>query len=208
MPKPKTETTIPLICTLCPKIPQFSDVSHLLTHISSKSHLSHRFKLQIRAQTDISAVRQLDDFDNWYKSNSLDAMLADRMAAKEQKKTAKERKAKMSAAPVSTSPAHQSAPILITSCRPKRRRPNSTSNKPSLQLQYTVLPFLACKLGHPEISLPNRPHLNGRQVFTIHQQQDVQSQTSDSKQHRIPIELIRSEKYSSVLLVHLLTSFL
>jgi hypothetical protein len=104
MPKTKatkTETNIPLHCSLCPKNPQFSDVSHLLTHISSKSHLSHRFKLQIRAQSEISAKQQLYDFDTWYRDNHLDVMLSDRLAAKEQKKTTKERKARVSAAPVS-----------------------------------------------------------------------------------------------------------
>jgi len=94
MPKPKNnDSSIQLRCSLCPKIPHFSDVSHLLTHISSKSHLSHRFKLQIRAQSEHGARQQLDDFDRWYSLNNLDVLLSERMATKEQKKTAKERKA-------------------------------------------------------------------------------------------------------------------
>jgi len=94
--KPKVETNIPLHCTLCPKNPKFSDVSHLLTHISSKSHLANRFKLQIRAQTEIAAQQQLDNFDRWYTGNGLDVMLSERMASKEHKKSAKEKKARIS----------------------------------------------------------------------------------------------------------------
>lgn len=97
MPKAKPETNIPLRCSLCPKTPQFSDVSHLLTHISSKSHLSHRFKLQIRAQSEMASKQQLDNFDHWYTHNNLDVMLSDRMAAKEHKKNTKDRKARLAA---------------------------------------------------------------------------------------------------------------
>lgn len=93
MPKAKSsDDLIKLQCSLCPKNPKFSDVSHLLTHISSKSHLSHRFKLQIRAQSEAPARRQLEDFDSWYRGNNLDVLLSGRLAAKEQKKSAKERK--------------------------------------------------------------------------------------------------------------------
>jgi hypothetical protein len=88
MPK-QAATTIPLLCDLCPKKPRFSDVSHLLTHISSKSHLSNRFKLQIRSQGEPEARRLLADFDNWYTSNGLEDLLSERLSAKEQKKTTK-----------------------------------------------------------------------------------------------------------------------
>jgi|SRR5277367_4274110 len=88
MPKQAT-TMIPLLCDLCPKKPRFSDVSHLLTHISSKSHLSNRFKLQIRSQGEPEAKRLLADFDSWYTSNGLEDLLSERLIAKEQKKTTK-----------------------------------------------------------------------------------------------------------------------
>jgi hypothetical protein len=81
--------SIPLLCTLCPKGPQFSDISHLLTHISSKGHLSCRFKLQIRCQAEPEARRQLDAFDAWYADNGLEELLAERLATKEQKNTVK-----------------------------------------------------------------------------------------------------------------------
>lgn len=88
---PKAEHNIDLHCSLCAKNPTFSDVSHLLTHISSKSHLAARFKLQIQAQSDITARNKLDHFDFWYRNNNIDALLADRMAAKENKKTKRSR---------------------------------------------------------------------------------------------------------------------
>lgn len=80
---------IPLQCSLCPKAPYFSDISHLLTHISSKSHLSHRFKLQIRSQSEPEAELQLNIFNDWYDQYGLATLLSDRLAAKEHKKTTK-----------------------------------------------------------------------------------------------------------------------
>jgi len=88
MPKQATNM-IPLLCDLCPKKPRFSDVSHLLTHISSKSHLSNRFKLQIRSQGEPEARKLLADFDSWYTSNGLEDLLSERFKAKEQKKATK-----------------------------------------------------------------------------------------------------------------------
>ncbi len=88
MPK-QISPLIPLLCNLCPKNPRFSDVSHLLTHISSKSHLSNRFKLQIRSQGEVEAKKLLEDFDNWYAQHGLGDLLSDRLAAKEQKKAPK-----------------------------------------------------------------------------------------------------------------------
>lgn len=97
MPKPtKTESSTELTCSLCPNTPKFSDISHLLTHVSSKSHLSHRFKIQLRAQSEPEAKEKLDNFDYWYHDSNLDVMLSERLAAKESKKAAKERTARIS----------------------------------------------------------------------------------------------------------------
>jgi hypothetical protein len=88
---PKAEHNIDLQCTLCSKNPKFSDVSHLLTHISSKSHLAARFKLEIQAQSAHDARIKLDRFNIWYRTSNIDALLADRLSAKEHKKTKKGR---------------------------------------------------------------------------------------------------------------------
>ena len=81
--------SIPLRCTLCPKRPNFSDVSHLLTHISSKSHLSHRFKAELRSHTEREAQEAIRLYDDWYERHGIRGLLAERMAAKDQKKTGK-----------------------------------------------------------------------------------------------------------------------
>ena len=70
--------------------------------MSSKSHLASRFKLQIQAQSENSAKTMLENFDTWYQENNLDAMLADRMAAKDQKRVGKERKARVLSGTVRT----------------------------------------------------------------------------------------------------------
>ncbi|KAK3693562.1 hypothetical protein B0T22DRAFT_43200 [Podospora appendiculata] len=83
---------IPLKCTLCPKKPNFSDVSHLLTHISSKSHLSYRFKTELRSHSEKDARDAIRVYDDWYERNGIRGLLAERMAAKEQKRSTKSRR--------------------------------------------------------------------------------------------------------------------
>ncbi|PYH93460.1 hypothetical protein BO71DRAFT_478239 [Aspergillus ellipticus CBS 707.79] len=75
-----------LLCNICPKQPTFSDVSHLLTHISSKAHLSHYFKLQVRSHQEPQAISMLREYDRWYKVNNLAKLLSDRMSSKEARK--------------------------------------------------------------------------------------------------------------------------
>ncbi|KAK4034809.1 hypothetical protein C8A01DRAFT_18455 [Parachaetomium inaequale] len=91
-------TSIPLRCTLCPKKPKFSDLSHLLTHISSKSHLAHRFKAELRARDDRAASEEVRQYDDWCEHYGINALLAERMAAKEQKKTGRRGKHSKNAA--------------------------------------------------------------------------------------------------------------
>lgn len=75
---------IPLLCHICPKKPAFSDVSHLLTHISSKSHLAARFKLQL---SDVAVDKQaLHRFDEWAEQYGINKLLKNRQDAKELKK--------------------------------------------------------------------------------------------------------------------------
>ena len=78
---------IPLHCTICPKKPTFSDISHLLTHVSSKGHLSHYFKLQVRSRQEPEAQQALATYNAWYESNELGKLLSERMASKESKKS-------------------------------------------------------------------------------------------------------------------------
>ncbi|KKZ65818.1 hypothetical protein EMCG_01203 [[Emmonsia] crescens] len=75
-----------LKCNICPKKPNFSDVSHLLTHVSSKGHLSHYFKLQVRSHQEPGAGELLALYDQWYKEHNLAGLLSERMLTKEAKK--------------------------------------------------------------------------------------------------------------------------
>lgn len=95
-PKVKVECSVPLLCSLCPKSPKFSDISHLLTHISSKSHLAALFKLKIRSQGEQHAKDKVDEYELWYSINSLDTLLSDRLATKDQKKRNKDKKSRLS----------------------------------------------------------------------------------------------------------------
>jgi hypothetical protein len=82
-----TTTKIPLKCDICPKKPRFSDVSHLLTHISSKTHLSNIFKARVRLEVDTEARRLIEDYDQWFAEWNIHDLLAERMSQKENKVT-------------------------------------------------------------------------------------------------------------------------
>lgn len=81
-----TMSSIPLHCHICPKQPDFSDVSHLLTHIGSKGHLSNYFKAQVRSNQDASVRQQLDVYERWYADHHIERLLSQRMVLKDSKK--------------------------------------------------------------------------------------------------------------------------
>ena len=64
----------------------FSDVSHLLTHIASKGHLSHYFKVQVRSRSDAAAQRKLHEYDSWYARHDIEKLLSQRMIQKDIKR--------------------------------------------------------------------------------------------------------------------------
>ncbi|MCJ1431820.1 hypothetical protein MMC27_001175 [Xylographa pallens] len=74
-----------LHCTICPKRPDFSDLSHLLTHVGSKGHLSHYFKAQVRSRQEQAVRDQLLTYDQWYQRNQIEKLLSQRMILKESK---------------------------------------------------------------------------------------------------------------------------
>lgn len=79
-------TSIPLHCNICPKKPDFSDVSHLLTHIASKGHLSHYYKMKVQASTDTASKQVVDEYDEWYDEWNVQDLMRERMNQKERKK--------------------------------------------------------------------------------------------------------------------------
>ena len=78
-------TSFALHCNICPKHPDFSDLSHLLTHVGSKGHLSHYFKAQVRSRQEPSIREQIRRYDQWYKDNQLEKLLSQRLILKESK---------------------------------------------------------------------------------------------------------------------------
>lgn len=79
--------SIPLLCNICPKEPEFSDISHLLTHVASKGHLSQYHKAQIRSRQDASIREKLTIYDRWYERYQIEKLLSQRMIAKESRET-------------------------------------------------------------------------------------------------------------------------
>lgn len=81
---------IPLICYACPKQPRFSDQSHLLTHICSKSHLSALFSLGL--SEDAASQQRRDQYANWEKTYGIKTLLKGRQETKELKKQDKKKR--------------------------------------------------------------------------------------------------------------------
>ena len=96
-------SSVPLLCNICPKHPDFSDISHLLTHVSSKGHLSHYFKAQVRSRQEPQILQQLEVYDRWYEKYHIEKLLSRRMILKESKNTGNNRNA-------STKPSTSSKP--------------------------------------------------------------------------------------------------
>ncbi|ETI26903.1 hypothetical protein G647_10002 [Cladophialophora carrionii CBS 160.54] len=80
-----------LNCSICPKQPSFSDTSHLLTHVSSKGHLSEWHKLQVRSFQDLAAAVALANYNQWCQQHDIDRLLSERMQMKEDKQAKKRR---------------------------------------------------------------------------------------------------------------------
>ncbi|KAI5196888.1 hypothetical protein E4T39_07582 [Aureobasidium subglaciale] len=84
-----TMTTIPLVCNICARKPNFSDLSHLLTHISSKAHLSTYYKLKVRSGSDDADRQSVEHYDIWYAENDIESFMSERMKQKDERKKIK-----------------------------------------------------------------------------------------------------------------------
>jgi hypothetical protein len=78
---------IPLHCNICPKKPNFSDVSHLLTHIASKGHLSNYYKVKVRASQEDASRRLVETYDRWYSDWKVEDLMSERMSQKDKRRT-------------------------------------------------------------------------------------------------------------------------
>ncbi|CAG8984128.1 hypothetical protein HYALB_00006230 [Hymenoscyphus albidus] len=96
-PEAKLKPSVPLICSICPQ--QFSDVSELLTHLSSESHLANRFELQNRARSEPGAKKELEDFERSFFDVNLPNLLSEQLAIKEQNGAGKESENELTSSP-------------------------------------------------------------------------------------------------------------
>ncbi len=133
---------IPLECVLCPRNPRFSDVSHLLTHVSSKSHLHNKFNSEFRAKSEPAIRDKLRRYEAWYSANGIETLLSERLAAKDQKKGGGGRRGRAGVAGVSAlTEANLACPgSLADSCTRNRLElflgaPNRSSK--SLKMTHT-----------------------------------------------------------------------
>ncbi|RAH51078.1 uncharacterized protein BO95DRAFT_437884 [Aspergillus brunneoviolaceus CBS 621.78] len=139
-----------LLCKICPKRPTFSDVSHLLTHVASKAHLSHYFKLQVRSHQEQQAVDLLDEYDHWYKTNNLGRLLSDRMSSKEA------RKKKTSTKPTTHAEVKVEKPDVALSVLPLIHNPFPDYIDPRLADTYIEQPLELAHAGSTSASYVTR----------------------------------------------------
>lgn len=121
-----------LQCIICPGQPRFSDVSHLLTHVSSKAHLSHYFKLQVRGHQEDEALELLLEYDGWFNTNNLPQLLSERIGSKDDRKKKRKSQAK------TADTGQHSASI-----KPRGAAPVDPSPRPSTSLPEYLDPRLA-----------------------------------------------------------------
>ncbi|KAI9877022.1 MAG: hypothetical protein M1830_005017 [Pleopsidium flavum] len=124
--------SIPLLCNICPKQRKFSDISHLLTHVGSKGHLSHYFKIQVRSRQEPSAREQLAAYDRWYEKHEVERLLSERLTLKESKKANSKRRPEKHIAPS----AHRRETTLSGSGHHARVRVDESLLDPQLSQQY------------------------------------------------------------------------
>jgi muramoyltetrapeptide carboxypeptidase LdcA involved in peptidoglycan recycling len=79
-----TGSNIPLHCNVCVKKPNFSDVSHLLTHIASKGHLSAYYKMNLSDDPDDKET--IEEYDAWYAAWHVEELMKERLDQKQKKK--------------------------------------------------------------------------------------------------------------------------
>lgn len=105
-------TSIPLLCNICPKEPEFSDISHLLTHVASKGHLAQELKAKVRSRQDASIRAKLDVYDRWYERHQIEKLLSQRLILKESKDTSSRVKRSVNSPPAGSA----------KDVRPRKRR--------------------------------------------------------------------------------------
>ncbi|KAI0974304.1 hypothetical protein F4678DRAFT_486183 [Xylaria arbuscula] len=150
---PPRADLIPLLCFICPKNSHFSDLSHLLTHISSKGHLHNMFQLNLSREVDANADIALTEFEQWYKQNSISALLRARKSAREQRDSQQRR------GPTSPSFGGETAVVSHPNSRSSRSNRRSRGNgKTRSRHQDEGIPTLSVKFESDEEDDQSRHH--------------------------------------------------
>lgn len=176
--------SVPLLCNICPKRPDFSDISHLLTHVGSKGHLSHYFKAQVRSRQEPAVREELDTYDRWYDQYQIEKLLSHRMVLKESKDTQSKPKAGRKIALATRSGTGQKKPQRAQPApqrSPSKLHAEDYIDPQLSQLQAfsadstaTRLPSPKCDRDIPDIASMHRAHVpRMRQQEAITRSQDA-----------------------------------
>ncbi|KAL8851825.1 MAG: hypothetical protein Q9221_003251 [Calogaya cf. arnoldii] len=161
-------SSVHLHCHICPKQPDFSDVSHLLTHIGSKGHLSNYFKAQVRSKQNASVRQQLDVYDRWYAEHQIEKLLSQRMVLKDSKKAngvARATKRERSASTKPTKPLQTTNKKVAPTRRPELPAKAEAEAVIDPQLsQPTTVVSRSANPPHPQ----SRPSSPGFDITSIH----------------------------------------
>ena len=133
-------TNVPLLCNICPKEPEFSDVSHLLTHVASKGHLSQHNKAKLRAHQDASLREKLQAYDRWYHRHQIERLLSERMLAKDSKDSGNRKRASR------TNPRPKAS---TNDAQPRKRRTRTAKNLEQEDTTVKNEGFLDPRLSQP-----------------------------------------------------------
>ncbi|KAL6708672.1 hypothetical protein ACN47E_002368 [Coniothyrium glycines] len=145
---------IPLHCNICPKKPDFSDVSHLLTHIASKGHLSNYYKVKVRSSNEEDSRRLIEAYDRWYSEWGVEELMSERMSQKDRRRT----RARPSARSATTSKIEAPVP------RPARRTAVGNLLDPRLIEQHQPIK-LERSLSPSPTAQPIGPVLRHRNIY-------------------------------------------
>ncbi|KAF7452003.1 hypothetical protein A1F99_037800 [Pyrenophora tritici-repentis] len=156
---------IPLHCNICPKKPNFSDVSHLLTHIASKGHLSNYYKVKVRSTNEEASRRLIETYDQWYAEWAVEELMSERMNQKDKRRT----RARPAGTALIPRPAPAPAPRIEAPVpRPIRRAAVGNLLDPRLSEQQH--PMIKMEQSLSPTPQPTGPVLRNRNTFAPHMQ--------------------------------------
>ncbi|KAL6156310.1 hypothetical protein ACJQWK_09786 [Exserohilum turcicum] len=177
---------IPLHCNICPKKPNFSDVSHLLTHIASKGHLSNYYKVKVRSTSEEASRQLIEAYDQWYAEWSVEELMSERMNQKDKRRTRPRPAARPASAPKIEAPEP----------RPVRRAAPGNFLDPRLseqqQQQHTTIKL---EQSPSPISQPMGPVLRSRNTFAPRMQYWSTESRASSRSYTNP-DYDTSSEYS------------